>query len=294
MNLITLVHGIKTLVRRLEFIDLASETFTARLSSSGLTGNRSLKLPDRNGTVAIEESTQPLSPVLSSIATLTTPGLLYRTESGAALAQTMGATGAQSVSASSKSEGRSAIGLDSWLSMPGATITLPLVLVPQNEREAIDADGGWRRLTYVSYSGLGGILNGYPGALGKTFEFSLILFGENQMINQDVDWESQPWWSPASNLYLGKMEYRVKKDWGNGYQDPTFMPAQRYVEHWGSAANGSTMAVLPVALPNPELNGYTDYWSLEIRGLQKYPDLRPFPKWSVYAAFLVGTVVQES
>lgn len=235
---------------------------------------------------------QPIAPNLTAVSSISdqSTGLVEKTGVGTMGVLNPSTVGRQLITGDAAA-GRSAIGLNSWLNMSKATITIPLALVPQNQREIIDCDGNWSRLTYVSYSGLGAILNKYPDASGKNFDFKLMIFGENQVINQDIDWESQPWWNPASNAYLGKMEYRVKKDWGNGYEDPIFMPAQRYEEYWGAASNGSTMAILPVIIPNPELNGYPDYWSLEIRGLQKYPNLRPFPKWSIYAAFLIGTTL---
>lgn len=198
--------------------------------------------------------------------------------------------GAALRTAASPAAGRSAIGLAGWLDMSGAVITIPLALVPESNRVAVPCDGVWRRLTYTSYTGLGTIKAQYPGMTGKSPSFALMLFGVNAMINEDAGFEGQGWWNTGSNGYLGRMEYRRSNDWGAGYNNPTFEGAQRYREYYGDSSGGASMAILPIDIPDPEAIGAAGYWSIEVRGLKKYPAAAGVPGYSIYAAFLLGVM----
>jgi hypothetical protein len=185
---------------------------------------------------------------------------------------------------------RAAIGLSKWLDMPGAVITLPLTLVPEAQRVAVPCDDTWRRLTYTSYTGIGSIKSLYPGLTGKSLDFRLLIFGVNSMINQDAGYESASWWNNASDGALGRMQYRISNDWGAGYNSPTFEAEQRYTEYYGDPSGGASMAILPITIPDPESFGANKFWSLQMRGVRKYPSVAGTAGYSIYGAFLLGVI----
>lgn len=111
MNIVTLVNGIKTLANKLPFVNFTSGSFIARLDSDLLTADRNQKLPDKDGTIALTDDTQPQSTTLTAIAGLNTTGLIDRTGVGTSVTRSVGATGLQSIAASTQLDGRNAIGL---------------------------------------------------------------------------------------------------------------------------------------------------------------------------------------
>lgn len=245
---------------------------------------------------AINQSTadaryQPLDTDLTAVAGLTTTGLVERTGAGTAATQSITTLGRALVSSANEAAARAAIGTNVGVAIPGNVVTIPLALVPESQRVNQAGDDVWRSLTYTSYTGWRTLRDQYPGLAGKTFSnWYLLILGVNQVIPDDAGYESASWWNTLSNPYLGKMQYRIQYDWSGGIGNPTFGAAQRYKEYWGTATDGSSAAIVPITIPDPEFNGSAEYWSIQMRALRKYPALNGDPRWSVYGMFLLGVI----
>lgn len=290
MNFLTFINGVRTFVSKVDFVDFANGAFRSRIQSKVLTANQLLEAPNKTGTIAIAEETQPLTNNLSAIAPISTNGVYRKTGTATADTLPVGTTGINLLAANTAATAQGTIGLDKWLNMSGAVISIPLALVALTAREGLTADSLWKRLTFESYTGLSTIKSQYPGASGKSLDFKLILFGTNSMIPDDVGYEAQTWWDTSQNGKLGKMQYIIGYDWGAGAGNIIFDTPQRYAEYWGAGTNGSSLAIVPITIPDPETLGQTKYWSIHIRGLKKYPAAAGAAQFSIYNAFLIGVI----
>lgn len=91
MNLITLVEGIRKLVKSLDFLDFSNSSTRIRLTGTS-TVDRLVMLPDNSGTIALED------PDLIAISGLSGAGVINRLGEGSASILAVGSTGSQLLS----------------------------------------------------------------------------------------------------------------------------------------------------------------------------------------------------